>query len=96
MPEKIAANAQAGDPTLNSDHGNRHLPECCVEYFLFTLNGHQLHARDQLVQLGAVQKAALHLSQSLTKKYLWQRDDFCLEMKNENGKLNVGNPRPGT
>ncbi|KAL2203639.1 SGT1-domain-containing protein [Sarocladium strictum] len=60
------------------------LPENCVEYYLF-LVGAQLETRKKLSQLESVRQSALKLSQDLTKDYIWQREDFNLELKTEGG-----------
>jgi hypothetical protein len=62
----------------------RRLPENCVEYYLFILDG-QLEARKLLSALENVRKAATQLCARLTKDYVWQRDGLQLEVKNENG-----------
>ena len=62
----------------------RELPDNCVEYLLFALDG-QADAQTQLHELEAIRKAAMHQSQTLTKDYIWQRDEFSLELKTEDG-----------
>lgn len=62
----------------------RELPDNHVEYFLFLLDGED-NARKQLLDLEKLQKAAHYLRQTLTKDYIWQRDDFELELEAQNG-----------
>ena len=62
----------------------RELLENCVEYLLFALDG-QADAQTQLQDLEAIRKAAMQQSQTLTKDYIWQRDEFNLELKTEDG-----------
>lgn len=70
-----------------ADHDvfTQQLSDNCVEYVLFTMHS-QLDAGKQLQQLEATRKSALQLAESLTKGYIWQKDEFNLEMKNEQGK----------
>ncbi|ORY67076.1 SGT1 protein-domain-containing protein [Pseudomassariella vexata] len=62
----------------------RRLPENCVEYVLFVIDG-QLETRKVLSTLDGVRKAALQLSDKLTKDYIWQRDSFQLDVKHDKG-----------
>jgi hypothetical protein len=62
----------------------RTLPDDCVEYMLFIIDG-QLDSRKLLSSLECVRKAAMHLADQLTKDYIWQRDCFSLETKSEKG-----------
>lgn len=71
------------------------LPENCVEYFLFVVDP-ALEARKKLSQLEALRQNTLHLSQSLTKDYIWQRDEFNLELRNENGEILLPEPTRST
>ncbi|KAJ4317955.1 hypothetical protein N0V84_007096 [Fusarium piperis] len=63
---------------------NNQLPENCVEYLLFVLDP-QLEVRRQLSQIEAVRKSAIDLATSLTGDYIWQKDEFNLTLKNEQG-----------
>ncbi|POR36890.1 Protein SGT1 [Tolypocladium paradoxum] len=67
-----------------SDGFERQLSENCVEYFLFLLDG-ETDARKSLLRLEALRRAAVQLAQTLTKDYIWQRDDFQLELETEQG-----------
>ncbi|KAI8676462.1 hypothetical protein NCS56_00533900 [Fusarium sp. Ph1] len=60
------------------------LPDNCVEYLLFVLDP-QLEARRQLSQIEGVRKSAIGLATSLTGDYIWQKDEFNLTLKNEQG-----------
>ncbi|KAF4995660.1 hypothetical protein FGRMN_4970 [Fusarium graminum] len=60
------------------------LPDNCVEYLLFFLDPH-LDVRKQLSQIENIRKAAIELANTLTKDYIWQKDDFNLALKNETG-----------
>jgi hypothetical protein len=60
------------------------LPENCVEYCLLLIDP-KLEAGKKLAQLETIRKSALQHCQSLTKDYIWQRDEFNLELRNEQG-----------
>lgn len=62
----------------------RILPENCVEYMLFIIDA-DAQPKKVLSGLEAVRKAAVQLSNQLTKDYIWQRDCFSLETKTEMG-----------
>jgi hypothetical protein len=66
----------------------RELAENCVEYFLFLLDD-EVEARNQLAKLETIRKAALQLCQSVAKDYIWQRDEFTLELKTDQSKQKV-------
>lgn len=62
------------------------LAENCVEYALFVLpETEEGSSRRQLALLETMRKAALELSASLTRDFVWQRDDFNLGLVNEHG-----------
>ncbi|QPC72946.1 hypothetical protein HYE68_003698 [Fusarium pseudograminearum] len=65
-----------------------HLPDNCVEYLLFYLDP-QLDARKQLSQIENIRKSAIDLANTLTKDYIWQKDEFNLALKNESGLLHL-------
>lgn len=67
------------------------LAENCVEYSIFVLPEEEGSARKLLSLLETIRKAALELSTSLTKDFIWQRDGFNLVLENDNG----GSPCPG-
>ncbi|KAH7249668.1 SGT1 protein-domain-containing protein [Fusarium redolens] len=60
------------------------LPDNCVEYLLFFLDSH-VDTRKQLAQIENVRKSAIELAATLTKDYIWQKDEFNLTLKNEKG-----------
>lgn len=62
----------------------RILPENSVEYMLFIIEA-DLQPKKIVSHLESVRKAAVQLSNQLTKDYIWQRDGFGLEIKNEGG-----------
>jgi hypothetical protein len=64
----------------------RELPENNVEYSIFLIDD-KVDGRKLLNQLESVRKAALELSQTLTSDYIWQRDDFNLQLRNEAGSV---------
>ena len=80
--EEYSAEPRPGDDGF--DGFRMVLPENCVEYMLFIV-GETTDAR--LKSLEAVRKAALSLSNDLTKDYIWQHDAFKLESKVDAGKL---------
>ncbi|KFA72376.1 hypothetical protein S40288_05595 [Stachybotrys chartarum IBT 40288] len=75
--------AEPAEPVIDPGF-ERQMAENCVEYFLFLIDG-QADSRHHLSKLESIRKAALQLSQSLTKDYIWQRDEFQLELRSENG-----------
>lgn len=78
---------EGGNASEEADQGGpiNQLPDNCVEYLLFVLDP-QLEARRELSQIEAVRKSALDLATSLTADYIWQKDEFNLTLKNEQGK----------
>ena len=63
----------------------KHLPDDCVEYSLFIIDSRLKSQKELLSHLETVRKEALRLSDSLLKEYIWQRDGFKMEVKNEKG-----------
>lgn len=79
----------------------RSLPENCVEYMLFVIDTKLQQQQQQHVfsRLDAVRKAAVQLSSRLTSDYIWQRDTFNVEVKNDKGGPrfpNVFQPPPSS
>ncbi|PNP84370.1 hypothetical protein FNYG_01999 [Fusarium nygamai] len=62
------------------------LSDNCVEYLLFFIDP-QVDVRKQLAQVENIRKSAIELAAKLTKDYIWQKDEFNLTLKNENGLL---------
>ncbi|RDA93395.1 hypothetical protein CP533_2006 [Ophiocordyceps camponoti-saundersi (nom. inval.)] len=80
MPETDFSGEGDEDVTVLLDLPKR-VPDNSVEYWLFLLGD---EAEDE-ADLEALQQAANDLSQSLTKDYIWQRDNFQLKSKEEDG-----------
>ncbi|KAF4345782.1 sgt1 [Fusarium beomiforme] len=60
------------------------LPDNCVEYLLFLIDPY-VDAGKQLAELERVRKSAIEIAGTLTKDYIWQKDEFNLTLKNEKG-----------
>lgn len=73
------------DPTAGHSGFERELSDNSVEYLVFVIDP-KLDKRAILSQLETLRKKALELCRDLTKDYIWQRDEFNLELKNEGGK----------
>ncbi|KAH6982798.1 SGT1 protein-domain-containing protein [Ilyonectria sp. MPI-CAGE-AT-0026] len=84
MATKTNPGEGVDDAVPEHDGFERQLPDNCVEYLLFVLDS-QLDARKQLSQIESIRKSALQLASSLTKDYIWQKDEFNLELKTEQG-----------
>lgn len=62
------------------------LPEDCVEYVVVLVEDISIkQSRSPLQQLETVRKTAMQLCDSLAKDYIWQRDEFKLDLKNQQG-----------
>lgn len=70
-------------PDFSSSRGK--IAENCVEYYLFLINQHG-DARLQLRELENLRVAATKLANRLTEDYIWQRDEFDLELKTGQGE----------
>lgn len=79
---------QTGDAE-ETDFKNQ-LPDNCVEYLLFFINP-QVDIRKQLAQIENIRRSATELATTLTKDYIWQKDEFNLTLKNENGQCHTCN-----
>lgn len=83
--------AEAAGPQAagNADGGfkgfERSLPDNCVEYMLFVIDAKLQQQQHVFSRLDAVRKAAVQLSGRLTSGYIWQRDAFDVEVKNDKG-----------
>jgi hypothetical protein len=62
----------------------RSLPENCVEYMLFAIDD-KLQQQHIFSRLDTVRRAADQLSSRLISDYIWQRDAFNIEVKNDKG-----------
>lgn len=74
------------DPTAGHTGFERELPDNSVEYLLFVIGDDTPESKDTLMQLEKLRRSALDLCQNIAKDYIWQRDEFKLELKNEGGK----------
>ncbi|KAF7545712.1 hypothetical protein G7046_g9496 [Stylonectria norvegica] len=74
----------AAESGPKDDPVDSQLPDNTVEYLLFILDS-KLDARKQLSQIESIRKSALQLSASIAKDYIWQKDEFNLELKTEQG-----------
>ena len=63
----------------------RHLPDDCVEYTLLIIDSKIKSQKERLSRLEAVRKESMRLTDTLLKEYIWQRDSFKLEVKNDDG-----------
>lgn len=61
------------------------LSENYVQYMVFLIDT-SLAPSQKLAKLNAMRQAIIQLADLLTKDYIWQRDDFRLELKNEKGE----------
>ncbi|KAF4985390.1 hypothetical protein FDECE_16588 [Fusarium decemcellulare] len=77
--EEDIPSQESGQPRLDGQ-----LPDNCVEYLLFVIDP-QPDARRQLSQIENIRKSATNLASSLTKDYIWQKDEFDLTLRNERG-----------
>lgn len=73
----------------------KRLPEDCVEYYLFIVDSKLKSQKQLVVSLEAVRKEAAKLTESLLKKYIWQRESFNLRVENDKGRYNEL-PKPGS
>ncbi|KAG6018631.1 hypothetical protein E4U40_008008 [Claviceps sp. LM458 group G5] len=69
-----------------SSPGRGIIAENCVEYYLFIID-HQSDHVTLAKTLETLRKAAVELCQSLTNCYIWQRDEFSLELKISHGLM---------
>jgi SGT1 protein len=58
----------------------KRFPEDCVDYSLFVVDS-ALNPREHLNQLEVVRKEALKITKQLLKDYIWQKDEFNLELE---------------
>lgn len=61
------------------------LPENSTEYMVFVGLDHT-DRKKQLPELEKVRQSAVELSNRLNRDYIWQREEFSLELKCEDGK----------
>ena len=60
------------------------LPDDCVQYTLYLIDA-KLSSLEVRAQLREVQTAATALCKDLLKDFIWQREEFRLELKQEDG-----------
>jgi hypothetical protein len=65
------------------------LPDDCVEYSLFVIDAQLNSPREILSRLEIVRKESHKLAESLLKEYIWQRDGFKLDIKEDKGEKQV-------
>ena len=63
----------------------KRLPDDCVEYMLFIIDT-SLTQKEVLTRLELVRKEATKLTGALLKDYIWQRDNFNLNLEQSSGK----------
>ena len=86
MAAKSALEGAHATSNLDNDDFDKHLSENTVEYLIFNIDA-KSEAKTQLSQLEAIRQSALKLSNSLSKDYIWQKDEFNIELKNQDGKF---------
>ncbi|KAG6148319.1 hypothetical protein E4U35_000270 [Claviceps purpurea] len=69
-----------------SGPGRGTIAENCVEYYLFIID-HQSDHVTLARTLETLRRAAVELCQSLTNCYIWQRDEFSVELKISHGLM---------
>jgi hypothetical protein len=57
----------------------KRLPDDCVEYIIYII-GSDLSDTQTRERLQSAQRAASELEKTLLKEYIWQRDNFSLEL----------------
>ena len=62
------------------------LTDNCVEYFIYII-GNTIQDIEVRQKLRAVQSSATSFAKTLLKGYIWQRDSFQLELRQENGEI---------
>lgn len=63
----------------------KRLPDDCVEYTVHLINSSPAELTGR-IRLRQVQQAANALTKGLLKDFIWQRQNFNLELVQENGK----------
>lgn len=78
-----------------SGPGRGTIAENCVEYYLFIID-HQSDHVTLARTLETLRRAAVELCQSLTNCYIWQRDEFSVELKISHGAREITHFFPST
>ena len=81
----MESSSQDGDGVRFSP---RNLPDSSVEYLLLLL-GPSTEGQRGLRDIEVVRKAAEQMIQDIAKGYIWQRDEFHLDVQSENGNALV-------
>ncbi|KAL2752187.1 hypothetical protein ACRALDRAFT_2030408 [Sodiomyces alcalophilus JCM 7366] len=83
MASKDGSEDLAPDLTQSMQGFERRLPENCVEYFLFLVEEPELDRRRQISKLEELRRSALQFSKGILADYIWQKDEFNLEVRND-------------
>ncbi|ROT42706.1 SGT1-domain-containing protein [Sodiomyces alkalinus F11] len=73
----------APDSTQSPNDFETSLPENCVEYFLFLVEEPSLDRRRKISKLEELRKSALRFSKGVLADYIWQKDEFNLELRDD-------------
>ena len=68
------------------DEFPKHLPDDCIEYTIYILDNISNDSKIREI-LREVQSAATKLIKTLLKGFIWQRQEFGLQLVRENGKV---------
>ncbi|EEY23591.1 SGT1-like protein [Verticillium alfalfae VaMs.102] len=77
--------ADTGNQQNPLDGLDKRLPENCVEYLLFLVDQNSTDRRKELSKLEDVRKNALASAKDVASDYIWQRGEFSLEVKSDQG-----------
>ena len=95
MSVELETNADEKGEGLLPPALERSMPEDAAEYMLFAVDdgpaktsttSSRAAASSSRARLNQIRKAALKLSEDLTKEYIWQRDSFNLEVVSRNSE----------
>ncbi|CRK46725.1 hypothetical protein BN1723_007234 [Verticillium longisporum] len=77
--------ADTGGQENPLDGLDKRLPENCVEYLLFLVDQNSTDGRKELSKLEDLRKNALASAKDVASGYIWQRGEFSLEVKSDQG-----------
>ncbi|CRJ79862.1 hypothetical protein BN1708_000113 [Verticillium longisporum] len=77
--------ADTGNRQNPLDGLDKRLPENCVEYLLFLVDQNSTDRRKELSKLEDLRKNALASAKDVASGYIWQRGEFSLEVKSDQG-----------
>ncbi|PNH42792.1 hypothetical protein VD0004_g4593 [Verticillium dahliae] len=77
--------ADTGGQENPLDGLDKRLPENCVEYLLFLVDQNSTDRRKELSRLEELRKNALASAKDVASGYIWQRGEFSLEVKSDQG-----------